>query len=97
MLEVRGLETFYGASQALFGIDFCIAAGEAVTLLGRNGMGKTTTINSIMGIVRPRAGEVRFEGAEVSRLPSFRTAIATRIRSRSCSAMSLRRRWNLIV
>jgi branched-chain amino acid transport system ATP-binding protein len=54
MLSVRGLETFYGVSQVLFGLTLDVAQGEVVTLLGRNGMGKTTTINSIMGIVRPR-------------------------------------------
>ncbi|MGI9462870.1 MAG: ABC transporter ATP-binding protein [Aestuariivirgaceae bacterium] len=74
MLEVRGLESFYGASQALFGVDFDIGAGEVVTLLGRNGMGKTTTIHSIIGIVAPRAGTVRFAGRDVANLPSFRTA-----------------------
>ena len=66
MLSVAGLQTFYGESQVLFGIDLTIAAGEVVTLLGRNGMGKTTTIKSIMGLVRPRAGEVRFGGANVT-------------------------------
>ena len=74
MLKVRGLETFYGTSQALFGMELDVAAGEVVTLLGRNGMGKTTTINSIMGIVRPRGGSVQFAGIEVSQLPSFKTA-----------------------
>jgi branched-chain amino acid transport system ATP-binding protein len=74
MLAVRGLETFYGVSQVLFGLAFDVAPGEVVTLLGRNGMGKTTTINSIMGIVRPRAGSIQFDGHEVTRLPSFRTA-----------------------
>ncbi len=66
MLSVTGLQTFYGESQVLFGMDLTIAAGEVVTLLGRNGMGKTTTIRSIMGLVRPRAGEVRFEGENVT-------------------------------
>ena len=56
MLEVRGLETSYGRSQVLFGVSFEISAGEVVSLLGRNGMGKTTTVKSIMGITRPRAG-----------------------------------------
>jgi branched-chain amino acid transport system ATP-binding protein len=74
MLSVRGLETFYGVSQVLFGMTLDVAEGEVVTLLGRNGMGKTTTINSIMGIVRARTGTVGFEGQDVTRLPSFRIA-----------------------
>jgi branched-chain amino acid transport system ATP-binding protein len=74
MLSVRGLETFYGVSQVLFGLTLDVAQGEVVTLLGRNGMGKTTTINSIMGIVRPRTGSIRFDGQEVTRLASFRIA-----------------------
>ena len=56
MLEVSELDAFYGTSQALFGMALKINAGEVVTLLGRNGMGKTTTINSIMGILKPRKG-----------------------------------------
>jgi branched-chain amino acid transport system ATP-binding protein len=74
MLAVRGLETFYGVSQVLFGLTLDIAQGEVVTLLGRNGMGKTTTINSIMGIVPPKAGSIQFDDHEVTRLPSFRIA-----------------------
>jgi branched-chain amino acid transport system ATP-binding protein len=74
MLAVRGLETFYGVSQVLFGLTFDVAQGEVVTLLGRNGMGKTTTINSIMGIVPPKAGSIQFDDHEVTRLPSFRIA-----------------------
>ncbi|QDL93952.1 ABC transporter ATP-binding protein (plasmid) [Paroceanicella profunda] len=58
MLKVEGLEAAYGESRVLFGIDLTVAAGEVVTLLGRNGMGKTTTINSIFGLMRPRAGRV---------------------------------------
>jgi branched-chain amino acid transport system ATP-binding protein len=64
LLEVSGLEAFYGASQALFGVDLAIDNGEAVALLGRNGMGKTTTISSILGLLRSRSGSVRFDGAE---------------------------------
>ena len=74
MLSVKGLETFYGTSQVLFGIDLEVGRGEVVTLLGRNGMGKTTTIGSIMGILRPASGCIRFDGRETSRLPSFRIA-----------------------
>ncbi|NNE22150.1 MAG: ABC transporter ATP-binding protein [Rhizobiales bacterium] len=74
MLKVRGLESFYGASQALFGVEFDVAAGEVVTLLGRNGMGKTTTIHSVIGIVQPRAGRIHFKDREITKLPSFKTA-----------------------
>jgi branched-chain amino acid transport system ATP-binding protein len=65
LLEVRGLETAYGASQVLFGISLEVARGEVVALLGRNGAGKTTTLASIMGLVRPRAGTICFDGAEI--------------------------------
>jgi branched-chain amino acid transport system ATP-binding protein len=76
MLKVEGLETAYGVSQVLFGVSLDIAAGEVVTLLGRNGMGKTTTVLSIMGVVRPKGGQVTMEGKSISRLPSFRVAKA---------------------
>jgi len=74
LLEVSGLEAFYGASQALFGVDLAIDDGEVVALLGRNGMGKTTTICSILGLLRSRSGSVRFGGTETSRLPAHRIA-----------------------
>ncbi len=74
MLRVENLETYYEMSQALFGISFEINSGEVVTLLGRNGMGKTTTVNSIMGITKPRAGSIRFDGQEVLGKPSFKMA-----------------------
>jgi branched-chain amino acid transport system ATP-binding protein len=74
MLEVRDLTTHYGSSQALFGMSFDVTAGQVVTLLGRNGMGKTTTINSIMGVVPASGGSIRFEGQELVGQPSFRTA-----------------------
>ncbi len=76
MLEVQDLETAYGASQVLFGMAFEIRAGEAVTLMGRNGMGKTTTIRSIMGLTPARAGSIRFEGRELCGLPSYKVAQA---------------------
>jgi branched-chain amino acid transport system ATP-binding protein len=76
MLEVRELETAYGRSQVLFGVSLAIGPGEVVTLLGRNGMGKTTTVKSIMGICRPRRGEVRFGEAPLHGLPSYRIAQA---------------------
>jgi len=74
MLELRGLTTHYGTSQALFGVDLDLQAGQVVTVLGRNGMGKTTTINSIMGIVPASGGSIRFEGRELIGRASFRTA-----------------------
>lgn len=74
MLEVKALETAYGASQVLFGLSFDIGAGEVVTLLGRNGMGKTTCVNTIMGIVPTLAGEVRFEGLALTGMASHRIA-----------------------
>ena len=74
MLEVRALETAYGASQVLFGIEFDVRAGEVVTLMGRNGMGKTTTIHSIMGLVKSKAGSVKFENAELTGKPSYAVA-----------------------
>ena len=76
MLKVEGLDTAYGMSQVLFGVSLDIGQGEVVTLLGRNGMGKTTTVLSIMGIVRPKGGSVRMGGAQISGLPSYRVAKA---------------------
>jgi branched-chain amino acid transport system ATP-binding protein len=76
MLSLRGVETAYGASQVLFGVSLDLAEGQVVTLLGRNGMGKTTTVRSIMGIVPPRAGEIRLDGQPIHGLPSFRIAQA---------------------
>jgi branched-chain amino acid transport system ATP-binding protein len=74
MLTVEGLKTSYGQSQVLFGIDLEVRRGEVVTLLGRNGMGKTTTIRSIMGMTAPQAGRIVFEGRELRGLSSFRIA-----------------------
>jgi branched-chain amino acid transport system ATP-binding protein len=76
MLEVRDLQTAYGRSQVLFGISFAVAQSEVVTLLGRNGMGKTTTVRSIMGLTPPRDGSIVFEKKELTRLPSYRIAQA---------------------
>ena len=66
LLELNGVETFYGASQALFGVSLDVREGEVVALMGRNGMGKTTTIGSVLGLVRPRGGSIRFGGREIS-------------------------------
>jgi len=76
MLEVRNLEAAYGRSQVLFKIDLDIREGEVVTLLGRNGMGKTTTVRTIMGMLRPKAGDVAFLGRRIAGLPSYRVAQA---------------------
>jgi len=70
LLEVDGIETCYGLSQVLFGLSLSVHAGEMVALMGRNGMGKTTTIRSIMGLTPARAGAIRFGGKEVRSLPS---------------------------
>ena len=76
MLEVRGLQASYGVSQALFGVDLEVDTGEVVTLMGRNGMGKTTTVNCIMGLLPVKAGSIRIHGREMGGLPSFRIAQA---------------------
>src|SRR6201986_2141755 len=65
MLEIKGLNAWYGESHILHGVDFNVQEGEVVTLLGRNGAGKTTTMKSIMGLVPRREGSVRFRGAEM--------------------------------
>jgi branched-chain amino acid transport system ATP-binding protein len=76
MLVVEGLETAYGDSQVLFGISLTVRAGEVVTLLGRNGMGKTTVVRSLMGIAPPRAGTIQFAGRFLQGLPPYRVAQA---------------------
>ncbi len=74
LLDVTGIETCYGLSQVLFGLSLAIAPGEMVTLMGRNGMGKTTTIRSIMGLTPARKGSIRFLGEEIRQSPSYRVA-----------------------
>jgi len=74
LLELNGVETGYGLSRVLFGVSLTIAPGEMVSLMGRNGMGKTTTVRSIMGLTPPAAGSVRFDGGEIGRLPAYRIA-----------------------
>ena len=74
LLEVRGLNAWYGESHILHGVDFEVAEGEVVTLLGRNGTGKTTTLKSIMGMVDRREGAIRFAGEETAALTSNRIA-----------------------
>ena len=74
MLEVRSLEAGYGPSQVLFGVSFDIRQGEVVTLLGRNGMGKTTTVHALMGIVPAKAGTISYQGEPIARMPSYKVA-----------------------
>jgi branched-chain amino acid transport system ATP-binding protein len=74
MLEVEAIETFYGPSQALFGVSLEVPDGEMVALLGRNGMGKTTTIRSILGLVPPARGRIALDGIDLTRLDAFRIA-----------------------
>ena len=74
MLEVVGLTAHYGASQALFGVDFQVGEGEVVTLLGRNGMGKTTTIHATMGMVKPSGGRITWRGQDITGRPSYQVA-----------------------
>lgn len=76
MLNVEHLETAYGASQVLFGVSLEVNEGEVVGLLGRNGVGKTTTVRSVMGLTPPKGGEVRFLGRVISGAPSYRIARA---------------------
>ena len=76
MLEIAKLEAGYGAAQVLFGIGFKVEAGEVVSLLGRNGMGKTTTIRTIMGLMPARGGSIAFEGRELTGAPPYRMAQA---------------------
>lgn len=74
MLSVTNLQAGYGASQALFDVSLDVNAGEVVALLGRNGMGKTTTINSIMGIIKPIAGTIQFDKTTITGIPSYQIA-----------------------
>jgi branched-chain amino acid transport system ATP-binding protein len=74
LLELSEVETRYGLSQVLFGVSLTVGRGEVITLMGRNGMGKTTTVRSIMGLTRAKAGSVRFAGREIRALASFRVA-----------------------
>src|ERR1700678_1570652 len=74
LLEVADVETSYGLSRVLFGISLSIAPGEMVSLMGRNGMGKTTTVRSIMGLTPAAAGRIHFGGRQIHGLPSYRIA-----------------------
>ena len=72
MLEVRALNTFYGGAHILHDVALSLSGNEVLALLGRNGAGKSTTIKSIMGLVRPRSGSVRYAGTELAGAPAYR-------------------------
>ena len=74
MLRVEGLTSGYGDSQVMLGMALEVAAGEVVTMMGRNGMGKSTTVGTVMGLVRPTGGAVEIDGAPVQGLPPYRIA-----------------------
>lgn len=74
LLKVQGLKAGYGAAQVLFGVDFAVEQGQVVTLLGRNGMGRSTTIKCLFGLLSPSAGEISLDGQRVERLPSHQIA-----------------------
>jgi branched-chain amino acid transport system ATP-binding protein len=74
LLEAVDLHTYYGASHVLHGLSLSVSSGESVTLMGRNGMGKTTTIRSVLGLTPPRSGEVRIRGQSVTGWPAHRIA-----------------------
>ncbi|HSH89141.1 MAG TPA: ABC transporter ATP-binding protein [Ramlibacter sp.] len=74
LIEARGLQTYYGASHILRGIDFSVSRGETIGLMGRNGMGKSTLLKTLMGLVHPRAGSVKIKGREMAGRPSYEVA-----------------------
>lgn len=74
MLELQSVETSYGRSQVLFGMNLRVHPGEVVTLMGRNGMGKTTTVRSVMGMTQAHSGTIRFMGEDITKLPSYKIA-----------------------
>ncbi|REE99312.1 urea ABC transporter ATP-binding subunit UrtE [Thermomonospora umbrina] len=71
MLEVTGLEAAYGRARVLFGVDLSVEAGRLMCVMGRNGVGKTTLLNTVMGVLNPTAGKVVFDGRDVTRLPTY--------------------------
>ena len=73
-LQVKNIETFYGNSQVLFGLSMAVESGSVTTLLGRNGMGKTTTVNSIIGIIPVRQGEISYNNQQISSMPAYKVA-----------------------
>jgi branched-chain amino acid transport system ATP-binding protein len=76
LIQARGIHSYYGASYVLHGVDFVVRRGETVGLMGRNGMGKTTLLRSILGLVRPRSGEIAVRGRDVTHAPTHAIALA---------------------
>ena len=74
LVETKGLNTHYGASHILRGIDFSVARGETIGLMGRNGMGKSTLLKSLMGLVTPRGGQVMIKGLDMTGRPPYEIA-----------------------
>jgi branched-chain amino acid transport system ATP-binding protein len=74
ILEVAAIDTYYGETQALFGVSLGVGAGEVLALLGPNGAGKTTVLRSILGLTRPRKGTIRFDGRDITRQPTHEIA-----------------------
>jgi branched-chain amino acid transport system ATP-binding protein len=74
MLDVSAIDTFYGETQALFGVSLAVGAGEVLALLGANGAGKTTVLRSILGLTRPRHGDIRFQGRSIVATPTYQIA-----------------------
>src|SRR5256714_15188845 len=74
MLELRGLNQFYGGSHTLRGIDLTVPAGTCTALLGRNGVGKTTLLRCLMGLLPVRSGRIAFDGKDIGRLPAYQRA-----------------------
>lgn len=76
MLDISAIDTFYGETQALFGVSLCVGPGEVLALLGANGAGKTTVLRSILGVTRPSRGEIRFQGNSIAAMPTHQIAKA---------------------
>jgi len=76
ILEITNIDTYYGETQALFGVSLAVAPGEVVALLGPNGAGKTTTLRSVLGLTRPRRGQIRFDGRDIAEAPTHEIARA---------------------
>jgi branched-chain amino acid transport system ATP-binding protein len=74
MLDISAIDTFYGETQALFGVSLAVGTGEVLALLGANGAGKTTVLRSILGLTRPRSGDIRFQGRPIAARPTYQIA-----------------------